>query len=114
LTTNLNTQKLKFRLEAYGDYSEGAIILFSNEIYKVSRHYDPITSFDFRNGKASINIKHKNVDSGGFEIKDFKSLKAALLFGALDLNGHSDDFSKLEEKLLNLLSFSIAGFYASQ
>jgi hypothetical protein len=49
-----------------------------------------------------------------FTVPITESLKAALLFGALDLNGHSDDFSKLEEKLLNLLSFSIAGFYASQ
>jgi hypothetical protein len=113
LTTNLNTQKLKFRLEAYGDFSEGAITLFSNEIYKVSRNYDPATSFDFRNGKASINIKHKNVESGGVEIKDFESLKAALVFGALDLNGRSDDLNNLEEKLLNLLRFSIAGFLAS-
>ena len=64
-------------------------------------------------GTVYLLIKHKNVESGGVEIKDFESLKAALVFGALDLNGRSDDLNNLEEKLLNLLRFSIAGFLAS-
>jgi hypothetical protein len=54
VTTNLKTQKLKFRLEACGEYSEGAIILLLDEIYKVSRNYDPSRSFDFKNGKRGI------------------------------------------------------------
>lgn len=80
VTTNLPTHKVSFSLEACGGFKEGAVLLYKDQIYKVSRAYDPVKSFDFRNGDRTFNI-------GGTNVSDFKSLKDCLLFGSLHLDG---------------------------